>query len=109
MLDYLAQPDVIDTLRAGEHDGDRELSEVRDRLAAVRARHEQLADAVAAGTVSVTTLVRAEPPLLAEITTRWQPGALRDDQGGSPLDPRSTQPRSPALDLRRDPGFAVCC
>ncbi|MGH3603039.1 MAG: recombinase family protein, partial [Pseudonocardiaceae bacterium] len=69
MLDYLAQPDVIDALRAGERDGDRELSEVRDRLAAARARHEQLADAVAAGTVSVATLVRAEPTLLAEITT----------------------------------------
>ncbi len=69
MLDYLAQSDVIDALRAGEHDGDRELSEVRDRLAAARARHEQLADAVAARTVSVATLVRAEPTLLAEITT----------------------------------------
>ncbi|MEO7194766.1 MAG: hypothetical protein ABIZ05_08085 [Pseudonocardiaceae bacterium] len=69
MLDYLAQPDVIDALRADEHDGDRELSAVHDQLAAVRARHEQLADAVAAGTVSVATLVRAEPTLLAEITT----------------------------------------
>jgi DNA invertase Pin-like site-specific DNA recombinase len=69
MLEYLAQPDVIDTLRANEHHGDRELSQVRDQLAAVRARHEQLADAVAAGTVSVATLIRAEPTLLAEITT----------------------------------------
>ncbi len=69
MLDYLAQPDVIDTLLAGEHEGDRELSDVRDRLAAVRTRHEQLADAVAAGTVSVTTLIRAEPAMLAEIAT----------------------------------------
>ncbi len=69
MLDYLAQPDVIDTLRAGEHEGDRELSEVRDQLAAMRVRHEQLADAVAAGTVSVTTLIRVEPTMLAEITT----------------------------------------
>lgn len=63
------QPDVIEALRAGEQDGNRELSEVLDRLVAVRARHEQLADAVAAGTVSVATLVRAEPPLLAEIAT----------------------------------------
>ena len=69
MLEYLAQPDVMDTLRAGEHDGDRELSAVQDQLAAARARHEQLADAVAARTVSVATLVRAEPTLLAEITT----------------------------------------
>lgn len=33
MLHYLARPDVIDTLRAGDHDGDRELSRVRDQLA----------------------------------------------------------------------------
>jgi site-specific DNA recombinase len=69
MLTYLAHPDVIGTLHAGEQDDDRELSAVRDQLAAVRARHEQLADAVAAGSVSIATLIRAEPPLLAEITT----------------------------------------
>jgi hypothetical protein len=69
LLDYLAQPDVLNTLRAGERDGDRELCVLRDQLALVRARHDQLADAVAAGTVSVATLVRAEPVLLAEITT----------------------------------------
>ena len=68
MLDYLARPDVIDTLRAND-DGDNELSQIRDQLAAVRARHEQLADAVAAGSVSVATLIRAEPAMLAEITT----------------------------------------
>jgi len=68
MLGYLAQPDVIATLRAGERDGEGELSQTRDRLAATRARHEQLADAVANGSVSVATLIRAEPPLLAEIT-----------------------------------------
>ncbi len=34
----------------------------------MQARHEQLADAVADGTVSVATLVRAEPTMLAEIT-----------------------------------------
>jgi site-specific DNA recombinase len=69
MLAYLARPDVIDTLRAGDQEGDRELSHVRDQLALLRARHEQLADAVASGTVSVATLIRAEPTLLAEITT----------------------------------------
>lgn len=42
---------------------------MRDQLALLRARHEQLADAVASGTVSVATLIRAEPTLLAEITT----------------------------------------
>lgn len=59
---------MIDTLRAGDQDSDRELSQVRDQLAVVRARHDQLADAVAAGTVSVAALVRAEPALLTEIT-----------------------------------------
>jgi DNA invertase Pin-like site-specific DNA recombinase len=68
MLGYLARPDVIDTLRAGDEQGETELSHVRDELAVLRARHDQLADAVAAGTVSVATLVRAEPTLLAEIT-----------------------------------------
>ncbi len=34
----------------------------------VRAQHAQLADAVAAETVSVATLVRAEPTMLAQIT-----------------------------------------
>lgn len=68
MLEYLARPDVIDTLRAGDQQGDRELSTLRDQLAVVRTRHDQLADAVATGTVSVATLVRAEPTLLAEIT-----------------------------------------
>lgn len=37
-------------------------------FAVVRARHDQLADAVVAGTVSVATLVRADPTILAEIT-----------------------------------------
>jgi site-specific DNA recombinase len=68
MLSYLAREEVMDILRAGDHDSDRELSAVRDQLAVVRARHEQLVDAVAAGTVSVATLIRAEPTLLAEIT-----------------------------------------
>ncbi|MGH4007847.1 MAG: recombinase family protein [Pseudonocardiaceae bacterium] len=69
MLGYLARPEVIDTLRAGDEAGGHELSAVREQLAVVRARHDQLADAVAAGTVSVAVLVRAEPPILAEIAT----------------------------------------
>jgi len=67
MLGYLARPDVIDTLRAGDHDSNTALTQTRDQLAVLRARHHQLADAVAAGTVSVATLIRAEPTLLAEI------------------------------------------
>ncbi|HEY2763123.1 MAG TPA: hypothetical protein VGJ13_03790 [Pseudonocardiaceae bacterium] len=40
MLDYLARPQVIDTLRAAEQHGDHELSAIRDQLATVRTRHE---------------------------------------------------------------------
>ncbi len=35
--------------------------------------------------------------------TRCQPGALRDDQCGSPVDPRSAQPCSPGVDMHCDP------
>lgn len=67
MLAYLARPDVIGTLRAGEQDDDRELSAIRDQLATVRARHDELAEAVAAGTLSVVLAARSEPVILAEI------------------------------------------
>jgi site-specific DNA recombinase len=84
MLAYLARPDVIDTLRAGEQHDDRELSTIRDQLATVRARHDELADAVAAGTLSVALAARSEPTLLAEIERLEQrekdlatPSALR--------------------------------
>lgn len=84
MLDYLARPDVIAALRAREQGDDRELAEVRDQLATLRARHDELADAVAAGTISVATLTRAEPTILADIArlearekTLATPSALR--------------------------------
>jgi hypothetical protein len=84
MLTYLARPEVIDTLRAGEQHDDRELSAIRDQLATVRARHDDLADAVAAGTLSVVLAARSEPTLLAEIERLEQrekdlatPSALR--------------------------------
>ncbi len=67
MLGYLARPEVIDTLRAGEQHDDRELSAIRDQLATVRARHDELAEALAAGTLSVTLAARSEPTILAEI------------------------------------------
>ncbi|MGH3571949.1 MAG: recombinase family protein [Pseudonocardiaceae bacterium] len=67
MLAYLARPEVIDTLRAGEQHDDRELSAIRDQLATVRTRHDELADAVATGTLSVVLAARSEPALLAEI------------------------------------------
>jgi DNA invertase Pin-like site-specific DNA recombinase len=71
MLAYLARSDVIETLRRGDDQESHELSQAQDQLAAVRARHDQLADAVAAGTASVAALVRAEPTLLAEIK-KWE-------------------------------------
>ncbi len=58
---------MIDTLRAGEQHGDRELSTIRVQLATVRVRHDELTDAVAAGTLSVVLAVRSEPAMLAEI------------------------------------------
>lgn len=64
---YLARPEVIDTLRAGEQHDDRELLAIRDQLAPVRARHDELAAAVAAGTLSVTLAARSGPTILAEI------------------------------------------
>ncbi|MGH4001502.1 MAG: recombinase family protein, partial [Pseudonocardiaceae bacterium] len=67
MLAYLARPEVIDSLRAGEQDDDRELSAIRDQLATVRARHDELAEALAAGTLSVVLATRSEPAILAEI------------------------------------------
>jgi hypothetical protein len=84
MLDYLARPQVIDTLRAAEHHDDHELTTIRDQLATARTRHEDLADAVAAGTLSVVLATRSEPAMLAEITRLEQrekelatPNALR--------------------------------
>lgn len=67
MLAYLARPEVIDTLRAGEQHDDRELSTVRDQLATVRARHDELVEAIASGQLSVTLAARSEPAILAEI------------------------------------------
>lgn len=110
MLDFLARPDVIAEVLAGENADQGELSEVQGQLAAVRARHEQLADAVAAGTVSVATLLRAEPPLLAEIAmleTRQRelstPGAVRGliEPGADAADRWTTTPMSTRRQVAR--------
>jgi DNA invertase Pin-like site-specific DNA recombinase len=71
MLAYLARTEVIEALRKDDDQDSHELSQAQEQLAAVRARHEQLADAVAAGTASVAALVRAEPTMLAEIK-KWE-------------------------------------
>jgi site-specific DNA recombinase len=66
MLAYLARPDVHEALSRAEADSDA-LRAVRDELAAARARLAELGDAAAAGTISITTVARAEPQILAAI------------------------------------------
>jgi DNA invertase Pin-like site-specific DNA recombinase len=68
ILRYLARPDVHDALRKAEADSDA-LQAVRDELAAARGRLAELADAAAGGTISVATVARAEPQILATIAT----------------------------------------
>jgi site-specific DNA recombinase len=67
ILDYLARPDVHDALSRAESDNDA-LQAVRDEMSATRARLAELGDAAAAGTISITTVARAEPKILATIT-----------------------------------------
>jgi DNA invertase Pin-like site-specific DNA recombinase len=66
ILGYLARPDVHQALQAAEADSDA-LQAVRDELATARARLAELADAAAAGTISIATVARAEPQILATI------------------------------------------
>jgi site-specific DNA recombinase len=66
ILGYLTRPDVREALRKAEADTDA-LRAVRDELAATRARLVELGDAAAAGTISIATVVRAEPQILAAI------------------------------------------
>jgi DNA invertase Pin-like site-specific DNA recombinase len=66
ILVYLARPDVHQALKRAEADTDA-LQAVRDQLAAARARLAELADAAASGTISITTVARAEPQILAAI------------------------------------------
>jgi site-specific DNA recombinase len=66
ILAYLARPDVHDALSRAEADTDA-LRAVRDELSATRARLAELGDAAAAGTISIATVIRAEPKILAAI------------------------------------------
>jgi site-specific DNA recombinase len=66
MLAYLARSDVHQALSRAEADSDA-LQAVRDELAAARARLAELADAAASGTISIATVARAEPQILATI------------------------------------------
>jgi site-specific DNA recombinase len=63
---YLARPDVHQALSRAEADSDA-LHAVRNELAAARARLAELADAAATGTISIATVARAEPQILATI------------------------------------------
>ena len=60
MLAYLRRPDIIDQLRSGQPE-DGELAAVRDTLAQARSELAALRHAVGAGTLSVASLVAAEP------------------------------------------------
>lgn len=66
MLNYLARPSVREGLTADTGD-DVALAAVRDELAEVRARADELADAVAAGTLTVQFAARSEPKLLTQL------------------------------------------
>ena len=66
ILAYLARADVHQALSRAEVDSDA-LQAVRDELAAARARLAELADAAAAGTISISTIARMEPQILAAI------------------------------------------
>jgi site-specific DNA recombinase len=66
ILAYLARPDVHQALSRAETDSDA-LQAVRDELAAGRARLAELGDAAASGAVSIATVARAEPQILATI------------------------------------------
>ena len=63
---YLARPDVHQALSRAEADSDV-LHAVRNELAAARARLAELADAAATGTITIATVARAEPQILATI------------------------------------------
>jgi DNA invertase Pin-like site-specific DNA recombinase len=66
ILAYLARPDVHQVLSRAEADSDA-LHAVRNELAAARGRLAELADAAATGTISIATVARAEPQILATI------------------------------------------
>ncbi len=67
MVGYLASNEVHAKIRAAEVDSDQ-LRSVRDALAAARSRLDELGDEAAAGRISIATVVRMEPKIIAEIT-----------------------------------------
>jgi site-specific DNA recombinase len=94
ILAYLSRPDIIDQLRAGQPE-DGELAAVRDTLAQARSELAALRHAVGAGTLSVASLVTAEPALLARIEQLEQ----RQREMSAP--PALSALISPGRDVRR--------
>lgn len=75
MIEYLSRPDVYDGIQAAGEPGGEHASEraaVRDEIAEIRARLGELADAVAAGGISVSLAARSEPQLLARLAAAEQ-------------------------------------
>jgi len=68
ILQFLAEPDVFDTLAAAD-DGDQRLQQVRDDLGVARNELAELRAGVAAGRLSVANLTVIEPGLLARVAT----------------------------------------
>ncbi|SNR49741.1 Site-specific DNA recombinase [Haloechinothrix alba] len=67
MLAYLARDDIHEALSAGDGQDDGQLAAIDDEIAGLRARLDELADAVAQGTVSVTLASRSEPQIEAQL------------------------------------------
>lgn len=66
VLGYLARPDNVERLTAGESDGG-ELDGARLEVAKLRAELDDLADQVGRGSISATLAARAEPGILARL------------------------------------------
>jgi hypothetical protein len=85
ILEYLARPQVYEKLTAGEDKSDAELSRVRAELSDVSRELDALRARVGAGTLSVDSLVIAEPVMQARLSALQEqehvlatPSALRD-------------------------------
>jgi site-specific DNA recombinase len=67
VLDYLARPDVAESMAAADVEGDDELQAVRAELAQARSRHDELAESLADGRISASLAAKSEPRMLAAI------------------------------------------
>ena len=67
ILEWLARDDIHEALAAGQDDQGAEIDNVRAEIASLRTRLDELADAVADGSLSVTLAARSEPQLLERL------------------------------------------